>query len=95
MGRRTGPVVAAGRGARDFGGAACYAARVDPKAHKRFLEYVEKFQYFGGGKKRLTREQWEALDAERGPLEAEAAAERISAEGLTRLLAIRRLLLVD
>lgn len=68
---------------------------MDPKAHRRFLEYVEKHQYFGGGKQRLNREQWLALDAERWPLEEAAASEAITAEQLTRLLALRRVLLVD
>ena len=69
---------------------------MDPKAHRRFLDYIDKFVYFGGSDlPKLTRDQWEKLSAERGPLEVKARADELDADELRRLRAIRRLLLVD
>ncbi len=68
---------------------------MDPRAHRRFLEYVEKHQYFGGGRQRLSRAEWEAYDAELAPLRDKEARDALTANELTRLLALRRALLVD
>lgn len=69
---------------------------MDTKTHRRFLEYLEKWEYFGGGpKERLSRDRWVACDAERQPLEDKARREACTAEELVRLEALRRVLLVD
>jgi hypothetical protein len=69
---------------------------VDPRTHRRFLEYIEKWEYFGGGgKERLSREQWLVFDAERQPLEEKARRDACTAPELARLAALRRVLLVD
>jgi hypothetical protein len=44
---------------------------MDPATHKRFLEYRERFTYFGrGGMKRLSRDEFAMADAEHRALEA-------------------------
>lgn len=69
---------------------------MDSRAHKRFLEYLEKLQYFARpGVERLTREEWAVLDAELGPLREKQARDAITAAELTRLIALRRILLVE
>lgn len=69
---------------------------MDPKAHRRFLDYIDKYVYFGGSDlPKLTREQWEGLTAERAGLEVKASADDLDADELRRLRALRRLLLVD
>ncbi len=69
---------------------------MDSRAHRRFLEYLEKLQYFTRpGLERLSRERWEELDAELGPLREKKASDTITAVELTRLVALRRILLVD
>lgn len=69
---------------------------MDPRTHRRFLEYVEKHQYFGGGRTtRLTREEWLELDRELAPLREKEARDALTANELTRLVALRRILLVD
>lgn len=73
-----------------------YIAPVDPRTHRRYLEYVEKHQYFCGSRvARLTREEWLELDRELGPLREKAARDALTANELTRLEALRRILLVD
>ncbi|HEY8426819.1 MAG TPA: hypothetical protein VIL20_00530 [Sandaracinaceae bacterium] len=69
---------------------------MDPRTHRRYLEYVEKHQYFCGSRvARLTREEWLELDRELGPLREKAARDALTANELTRLEALRRILLVD
>lgn len=68
---------------------------MDEKTHRRFLEYIEKWEYFGGGGERLTRERWLVYDAERQPLESKARREACTGPELARLAALRRVLLVD
>lgn len=79
------------------GSAARYDSRaVDSRAHKRYLEYLEKLQYFARpGLERLTREKWVMLDAELAPLREKQARGVITAAELARLVALRRILLVD
>jgi hypothetical protein len=43
---------------------------VDPETHKRFLDYRERYGYFGAAKPMLTREQFVAADAEHRDLDA-------------------------
>lgn len=69
---------------------------MDPKAHGRFLEYVERWEYFGTvAKTRLDREQWLALDLERWPLEEKDAVEACTPEERRRLKVLRLALLID
>lgn len=69
---------------------------VDPKSHRRFLDYVEKYIYFGGSDcPKLTREEWQELESERLPLEETAGRIDAPASDRARLRALRRLLLVD
>ncbi len=68
---------------------------MDPRAHKRFLEYLEKHQYMGRSAERLSRERWTSYDAERAALAEKEAQGAITAVELTRLMALRRALLVD
>jgi len=58
---------------------------MDPEQHQRFLDYLERYEYFGrGDPPRLTREEFEAIDLEfqrlhalqrRGPTEEETHRE--------------------
>lgn len=68
---------------------------MDSRAHKRFLEYLEKHQYGGRRAERLSRERWIEYDAERALLAEKEARGAITAVELTRLIALRRALLVD
>ncbi len=69
---------------------------MDPGAHRRFLEYLEKCQYFGvKDDTRLDRERWERYDAELAPLRAKKKRDALTAEELIRFKALRRTLLVD
>lgn len=69
---------------------------MDPRKHRRFLEYVEKHQYAGAARvERLSREDWLALDEELGPLREKQARDALTANELTRLMALRRVLLID
>jgi hypothetical protein len=69
---------------------------MDPRAHKRYLEYLEKHQYFARpGLDRLTRERWIELDRELAPLREKERRHALTAAELTRLIALRRILLVD
>jgi hypothetical protein len=44
---------------------------MDPATHKRFLDYRERFTYFGrGGMKRLTPDEFMVADADHRALEA-------------------------
>ncbi len=68
---------------------------MDRRAHRRFLEYLEKHQYLGRTAVRLSRADWEAFDAEHTVLAEKEARDALTAEELTRLMAIRRALLTD
>lgn len=47
---------------------------MDPETHKRFLEYRDRYAYFGATKPMLTREQFVAADAEQRELDAKGEA---------------------
>ena len=69
---------------------------MDPKAHRRFLEYLERCEYFRAARRpRLDRDEWLALDLERWPLEEKDAVEACTAAELKRLKLVRRALLID
>jgi hypothetical protein len=42
---------------------------MDPLQHKRFLDYRERHQYFGAGKRKLAAEEFIKLDEEQRALE--------------------------
>lgn len=68
---------------------------VDPRTHRRFLEYRETFAYFRAERKvMLDRESWLALDRELRELE-ERPAGGWTAEEAERAKALRRVLLRD
>ncbi|MEC7519959.1 MAG: hypothetical protein VYE22_08850 [Myxococcota bacterium] len=68
---------------------------MDPRAHRRFLDYVDKHVYFGGPDlPKLGREQWLELDAERAAFEARDP-DSLDDDERRRFRALRRLLLVD
>ena len=65
-------------------------------AHARWLEYLEKWEYFGrAAQTRLDREQWSELDEELTPLLPKIKADACTAEELARARLLRRVLLVD
>ncbi|MBZ0115554.1 MAG: hypothetical protein K8H88_01070 [Sandaracinaceae bacterium] len=65
---------------------------MDPKAHKRFLEYLERYEYFRQpGLEKLAREDWIRLDAELVELQRDEAVSGNAA----RIKALRRVLLRD
>lgn len=69
---------------------------MDREAHARFLEYLERYEYFGGPAiPRLGREDWQALDAELTPIRRKLATDACTAEDLARARALKRILLVD
>ncbi len=37
---------------------------MDQVRHRRFLDYFDRFEYFGRGKKKLTADEFEKLDIE-------------------------------
>ena len=68
---------------------------MDPRTHKRFLEYRETFQYYRAERKViLDRETWLAYDVEYLALEARPADAR-SRDEESRRLALKRVLLRD
>ncbi len=68
---------------------------MDPRTHRRVLEYRETFGYFRAERKTmLDRESWLALDAELRALEARPA-KSWSADEAERAKALRRVLLRD
>lgn len=75
---------------------ACYRSDVDPKAHRRFLEYQELWTVFGrDDRKKLDRASWESLDAEHEALLARAAEAELHAAAQARLARLRHALLRD
>ena len=65
---------------------------MDPRTHRRFLEYRETFQYYRAERKvMLDREAWLSLDAEYLALEAQARG----ADEERRFVALKRVLLRD
>ena len=69
---------------------------MDPQAHGRFLEYIERWEYFGtAARTRLERDQWLALDSERWPLETKDEMGACTQEELRRLKVLRLALLID
>ena len=69
---------------------------MDPKAHKRFLDYRERFTYFGAGAKltQLGAAEFAELDGELQALEAMGEGSRDDEEE-ARLTELRRVLLRD
>jgi hypothetical protein len=68
---------------------------MDPRTHRRFLEYRETFGYFRAERRTmLGREEWLALDAELAALEARPARERSEDES-ARVRTLKRVLLRD
>ncbi len=68
---------------------------MDPRTHRRFLEYRETFGYFRAELRTiLGREEWLALDAELAELEKKPAREQ-SEEESTRVRTLKRVLLRD
>lgn len=67
---------------------------MDPTTHKRFLDYRERFTYFGAGAKltMLGATEFAELDAELQKLEGDAARDD---EDEARLTELRRVLLRD
>jgi len=64
---------------------------MDPATHKRFLEYRDRFTYFGrGGMKRLGPDEFAVADADQRALEAKGDSRDDEEEAkfgeLTRLL---------
>lgn len=70
---------------------------MDPKTHRRWLDYIEAFDYFGRGpdKKRLDLASWQELDVEYRELVTVERTGGLDAEGVRRLVALRRVLLRD
>ncbi|HEY8040374.1 MAG TPA: hypothetical protein VIF15_11300 [Polyangiaceae bacterium] len=68
---------------------------MDPRVHKRFLDYRERFIYFakGAGAKELTPEQFVAADAEQRALAAKGGDRDDEEEA--RLVELSRLLYRD
>ncbi|MCC6876556.1 MAG: hypothetical protein IT378_19795 [Sandaracinaceae bacterium] len=65
---------------------------MDPKAHKRFLEYLERYEYFRQpGLEKLAGEVWLRLDAALVELQRDEAGSSNAA----RIKALRRVLLRD
>jgi hypothetical protein len=68
---------------------------MDPRTHRRFLEYRETFGYFRAElRTMLGREEWLALDAELATLEGRPARDR-TAEEADRVRTLKRVLLRD
>jgi hypothetical protein len=68
---------------------------MDPRTHRRFLEYRETFGYFRAEMKTiLDRESWLAFDEELRSLE-ERPARTWTADEAARAKALKRLLLRD
>jgi len=66
---------------------------VDPQTHKRYLDYRERFQYFGRQMAILTAAEFSVLDGERRTLHAKGDARDDEEE--ERLVALRAILLMD
>jgi hypothetical protein len=65
---------------------------VNPRAHKRFLAYLEKLEYFRRpGLQKLPRDEWLVLDTELEGLIVEAKTE----ERAARIKVLRKQLLRD
>jgi hypothetical protein len=69
---------------------------MDPSTHKRFLEYRERFIYFGAETRRpvLTSDEFSAADAEQRTLAAMAEEDRDDEEE-ARLVELSKLLFRD
>jgi hypothetical protein len=69
---------------------------IDPKTHRRFLDYRERHAYFGRDdlKKPLTMQEFAAFDAEYAALVARPRAE-LGQAGSERLAELMRVLLRD
>lgn len=66
---------------------------MDPAQHDRFLDYLERFEYFGRGDMvRMGRDEFAAVDTEYQRL---AALDRRSAEEEETFVALRAALLRD
>lgn len=66
---------------------------MDPSQHDRFLEYLERFEYFGRGDAvRLTKDEFPIIDTEYQRL---AALERRDRDEEERFVALRAALLKD
>ncbi len=47
---------------------------MDPTTHKRFLDYRDRYVYFGAGKKKLTPDEFAEADREQRDLDAKGDA---------------------
>jgi hypothetical protein len=69
---------------------------MDQRAHRRFLDYLELVPVFPNpDRPKLDQESFAELDAEYQALRAAEKSGELSAEGLRRLAAVRRVLLRD
>gem|GEM_PF-1581738 len=76
--------------------ARCYgrAMTSEREAHQRYLDYRDRFGYFGAGKKMLSREEFTPLEEELDALEAKGEDGRDDEEE-ARFVELCRVLLRD
>jgi hypothetical protein len=69
---------------------------MDPRAHARFLTYLESFEYFGRTEQsKLSREDWTEHDAELEQLLVEQSRRALQGVERARIEQLRRVLFRD